>query len=215
MTLISLATDLLIVSTYFYHKVTDRLWVSEIFLPMLNYFFFAFENIFYWNVKCIWSWIFGKIMKFLWSQATLFSKSVGISTLFSLPFPITIIAYSPVVHVHLFPMTTEFLHLRHPAQHSQHLLFLCVQCVLPNCRRSENTVTDDLLILVTAACTTPAPHPSSTRSPRSAPTIDTFLYFHFMSGFTFRGRFYLFKGLAEAENLLMGFSSLLLHCIYC
>ena len=127
MTLISLATDLLIVSTYFYHKVTDRLWVSEIFLPMLNYFFFAFENIFYWNVKCIWSWIFGKIMKFLWSQATLFSKSVGISTLFSLPFPITIIAYSPVVHVHLFPMTTEFLHLRHPARHSQHLQFcFCV-----------------------------------------------------------------------------------------
>ena len=118
---------LLILSTYFYHKVTDRLWVSELFLPMLNYFFFAFENIFYWNVKCIWSWIFGKIMKFLWSQATLFSKSVGISTLFSLPFPITIIAYSPVVHVHLFPMTTEFLHLRHPAQHSQHLQFcFCV-----------------------------------------------------------------------------------------
>ena len=74
-----------------------------------------------------------------------------------------------------------------PAQPTPSILFLCVQCVLPNCRRSENTVTDDLLILVTAACTIPAPHPS-TRSPRSARTIDTFLYFHSMSGFTFRGR---------------------------
>ena len=98
-----------------------------------------------------------------------------------------------------------------PAQPTPSILFLCVQCVLPNCRRSENTVTDDLLILVTAACTIPAPHPS-TRSPRSARTIDTFLYFHSMSGFTFRGRFYLFKGLAEAEILLMVFYSLLLHC---
>ena len=44
-----------------------------------------------------------------------------------------------------------------PAQPTPSILFLCVECVLPNCRRSENTVTDDLLILVTAACTTPAP----------------------------------------------------------
>ena len=90
-----------------------------------------------------------------------------------------------------------------PAQPTPSILFLCVECVLPNCRRSENTVTDDLLILVTAACTAPAPHPS-TRSPWSARTIDTFLYFHSMSGFTFRSRFYDFKGLAEAEILLDG-----------
>ena len=29
------------------HKLNDRLWVTEIFFPMLTYFFVALENIFY------------------------------------------------------------------------------------------------------------------------------------------------------------------------